>query len=920
MPPKKLFKTYPIKFGYTPGCRVAHIFEDDPKGQELDFEVGEKIHSGYGEINPAENFINEGDKKNRDYFLSLANMAEALYAKYQSDKYISNTLFAIKDYITAPTHDAQHNGLKMVMLRSLEAREQFEKNLKALKKNITKNAKKIKEVEDKLNTIDNLANSLGQKIFGNLKVDDELPITPDPDKTFMGHSVPGQMLGSWQRSEKALFPHDPSPNDIKQGVGLMDCFMMAQLCNIAREDPDFIKNSMRDNADGTVSVRFFTKNNQNEYVPEYIRVNKTVNQDLFGNNYYASSSLWVQMMEKAYSEYTRRHQPVENQKGDMGNINLGKSYVFLERFTGKPAERVMSKFGVIGERFNDRDQNGKWMAKPDFYLPEEKQMFDFFKKSVNDEKSSLTCGTDTRHAFHSQEIKDKGIRPGHAYSITKLFEKDGKYFVQLRDPYAIFTPNYDKAGALTTQSDTKVLGDMISGSMNVGRENMGCFNLEIRDFMYYFGTIDGLSPEKKKEFEDMQKGFHDYSVLPLNEIEKADPEQFNSQYDARYQEYKINMQAKVEIKQALAKKIIIDRKLALGKDLSESELNNLQSYQEAIDKNAKILNMKNPILHDGEVVEADSVLENQQEPEAEQIVENKVQDANDIEIIDDQPEIVEEKKANEEYDIVDLDDNGEPLVSGNGFINKLQREAEQLTDIHNRLMGSDGKGYLEIANKIKTVYSNLDATSRFFSWQNSGKYNAMHDKIEAINKSLQSLVHPDKNDPNAEPKPMTEEQAKTIAKDLLDASNLTNEYLDYKFEQMMVKASKGKIHNERSFQRMIGAYSFVNLVSGGDVITPPVNNKYAIMNIIINDVDTHLESLNDKKASFGPTKEETLKAQQGFKTYFTKNPKVKQEYESFLKKQEADFDFEVIEDEPVADDFEIIDDLDKSNEQPQMKL
>ena len=103
-----------------------------------------------------------------------------------------------------------------------------------------------------------------------------------------------------------LFPHDPSPSDIKQGY-LGDCYMVSVLANIAKTDPDKIKEAVRDNGDGTVTVRLFqsTVPKYQDYFatdakppsqmePFYVTVDKTVPSYTAAQN-----CLWAAMIEKA---------------------------------------------------------------------------------------------------------------------------------------------------------------------------------------------------------------------------------------------------------------------------------------------------------------------------------------------------------------------------------------------------------------------------------------------------------------------------------------------------------------------------------------------------------------------------------------------------------------------------------------------
>lgn len=58
------------------------------------------------------------------------------------------------------------------------------------------------------------------------------------------------------RRGDALFPHEPSMNDIRQGQ-LGDCYLEAAISSLVMNHPEKLKEGMKDNGDGTVTVRFF---------------------------------------------------------------------------------------------------------------------------------------------------------------------------------------------------------------------------------------------------------------------------------------------------------------------------------------------------------------------------------------------------------------------------------------------------------------------------------------------------------------------------------------------------------------------------------------------------------------------------------------------------------------------------------------
>ena len=72
-------------------------------------------------------------------------------------------------------------------------------------------------------------------------------------------------LTVWTNVEKqTLFPHEPSIHDIQQRT-VQDCYMMSSLAAIAHFTPEYIKQSMRDNGDGTVTVRFYDEKTSDVY-------------------------------------------------------------------------------------------------------------------------------------------------------------------------------------------------------------------------------------------------------------------------------------------------------------------------------------------------------------------------------------------------------------------------------------------------------------------------------------------------------------------------------------------------------------------------------------------------------------------------------------------------------------------------------
>lgn len=107
----------------------------------------------------------------------------------------------------------------------------------------------------------------------------------------------------YSEKDAPLFPHDPSATDISQGY-LGNCYMVASFSGIAAKSPEKIKEMMKDNGDGTVTVRLYDrippvdqkepKKDQDVYEPFYVTVKKEI-PGMTG----AQRCLWASVLERA---------------------------------------------------------------------------------------------------------------------------------------------------------------------------------------------------------------------------------------------------------------------------------------------------------------------------------------------------------------------------------------------------------------------------------------------------------------------------------------------------------------------------------------------------------------------------------------------------------------------------------------------
>lgn len=111
-----------------------------------------------------------------------------------------------------------------------------------------------------------------------------------------------------------LFEHTPKVEDVEQNA-LQDCYLMAALISIVHSDPSKIVNAMRDNGDGTVTVRFYrcrSINNFNIVYDEPFDV--TVPKWDSRLDWLSSETLWPNIFERAYFCYQLKlHNPPDEQ-------------------------------------------------------------------------------------------------------------------------------------------------------------------------------------------------------------------------------------------------------------------------------------------------------------------------------------------------------------------------------------------------------------------------------------------------------------------------------------------------------------------------------------------------------------------------------------------------------------------------------
>ena len=338
------------------------------------------------------------------------------------------------------------------------------------------------------------------------------------EKPPMG-KIPGEKM--FDASNMPLFPHEPSPNDIHQGL-LGDCYLLAGLSDMAEKQPNALKDCMVDNDNGTVTVRFFQRNQGKDgepdtFDPVYVTVDKQVPEA--GG---ASNCLWAQMIERAYAasglhmgdgpyakavpadideQYAklvntpREEWPSHEEcpwlispQGELhpwepkySDIDGGVDRVFMGHLMGPRA--VTEKIAVPVQDRND--YHGRFSGE---YGDSINKFYDTLKQNCKD---GVIMSTSIVADNKPNEKKRDGLYKGHAYNILGVEERtiDGKKtkFVKLRNPHGTSGRIYkkDKHGVYQRKEAKNLPG--------------GIFEVELNDFVNDFGHIDASTLHKEPQ-------------------------------------------------------------------------------------------------------------------------------------------------------------------------------------------------------------------------------------------------------------------------------------------------------------------------------------------------------------------------------------------------------------------------------------
>jgi hypothetical protein len=207
-----------------------------------------------------------------------------------------------------------------------------------------------------------------------------------------------------------LFVDGVNFDDVVQG-SIGDCYMVGAFSAVAKANPDAIKNAIKENADGTYTVRFFEKSSYGAMKPVQITIDGDLPQSSTGSARYGksreSSELWVGVLEKAYAQWKGGYEAIGN-GGYPGEV--------ISALTGKSTSYSSNKYSDANVIFNSI-KNGAANSKP------------------------MTAPTHGKES--GVDYSGTGVYAWHVYTVLGATEEAGTKFVELRNPWGSTEPGSD---------------------------------------------------------------------------------------------------------------------------------------------------------------------------------------------------------------------------------------------------------------------------------------------------------------------------------------------------------------------------------------------------------------------------------------------------------------------------------------------
>ena len=314
-----------------------------------------------------------------------------------------------------------------------------------------------------------------------------------PEETKMGKQAGSHrnfalsgILRVWKNldNDTPVFAHEPTINDLRQGK-VSNCYMLAGTTGLINLDPQLIKKCIKDNNDGTVTVRLYKPSERigAPRIPVFVRIPKRVPKLVTGGEILSSGALWMQLIERACAQVNMFRE------GRFGYQSLwyGKGDEWLSILTGA-SSKTLYEDGQFSAETTGVEQNADTL----------------FEMMTSAKSKNMIFHAGTKHNT------TEGMNSGHAYTVLGTKIVDEKRYVVLRNPYANMSRVTTETGKIEKSS---------SYASSVADETYGQFDMPYEEFLQAMQTVSVSYMDEA--FKTEQKDGKDISLQDLAELERT---------------------------------------------------------------------------------------------------------------------------------------------------------------------------------------------------------------------------------------------------------------------------------------------------------------------------------------------------------------------------------------------------------------
>jgi hypothetical protein len=226
-----------------------------------------------------------------------------------------------------------------------------------------------------------------------------------------------------------IFIGHPTGHEVLQGKAGV-CALLSALAGLARAHPSFVESSLLE-VKNAVKVRFFRRDRvRRTWKAVYQVVDRALprhqNDKLLNARSRNERAQWVSLVEKAYAKF-KRHAGYDG-------LNLGGyPQQALTALSGKPARTLHLTETTADSAFRAlKAALDRGVAVASTF---DTATFRTAASRDRLERSAVGAHILFRGDRRRPSYAGTGLWPGHAYTVWRVFERDAKRWVQVRDPY-----------------------------------------------------------------------------------------------------------------------------------------------------------------------------------------------------------------------------------------------------------------------------------------------------------------------------------------------------------------------------------------------------------------------------------------------------------------------------------------------------